>query len=128
RRAADTVQTLPTNHRSDGPLVDALQVVTRGAALGDPAIAVHPIRARHEESRLAGTPHPAPLRIRHVRRDGLPLNPSGLVGIAGLRRRIAAALAADVAELLASGATFDGRAVRAGDVAILMYSLKQADL
>jgi exodeoxyribonuclease V beta subunit len=128
RTAADTVQTLPTNYRSDGPLVDALQVVTRGAALGDPAIAVHPIEASRSDGRLAGAPDPAPLRIRQVRRDGMRLNQSGLVGIHDLRKRIATDLAADVAELLASDATFDGRPVRAGDVAILMYSLKQADL
>jgi exodeoxyribonuclease V beta subunit len=128
RAAADSVQTLPTNWRSDAPLVEALQVVTRGAALGDEAITVHPIRAGRSGGRLAGAPHPQPLRVRLLERDRFRLNNSGLVGIGDLRTAIADDLAADVAQLLTSGATYDGRPVAAGDVAILMYSLRQAPL
>jgi exodeoxyribonuclease V beta subunit len=49
-----------------------------------------------------------------------------------VRARIADDLAADVAALLAAGPTYDDeggrRRLEAGDVAILMYSLRQADL
>ena len=121
-------RTLPTNHRSDGPLVEALQVFLHRAELGDPRIAVHPVEAHHAGSRLAGLPVPSPLRMRVVRPD--PGVPS--IGIGELRSRIADDLADDVARLLASGATFDSgdgvRPVRAGDIAILMQSLKQVDL
>ena len=41
-----------------------------------------------------------------------------------VRAHIAQDLADDVARLLASGATFEGRPVEAGDVAVLIYSLK----
>lgn len=121
-------RTLPTNHRSDGPLVEALQVLLHRAELGDPRIAVHPVEAHHADSRLSGLPSPHPMRLRVVRPD--PGVPS--IGIDELRTRIAVDLADDVARLLASGATFDTghgvRPVRAGDIAILMQSLKQVDL
>jgi exodeoxyribonuclease V beta subunit len=121
-------RTLPTNHRSDGPLVEALQVFLHRAELGDPRIAVHPVEAHHGASRLEGLPSSHPVRLRVVRPDaGVPS-----FGIAELRSRIAADLADDVARLLASDATFDTggevRPVRAGDIAILMQSLKQVDL
>ena len=121
-------RTLPTNHRSDGPLVEALQVFLHRAELGDPRIAVHPVEAHRAGSRVDGLPAPHPLRLRVVRPDpGVPT-----VAIGELRERIADDLADDVARLLASGATFDTghgvREVRAGDIAILMQSLKQVDL
>ena len=56
-KAADTAgdkQTLGTNWRSDGALVDRLQVVLRGAELGDPRIVVHDVDAYHRGSRLVG--------------------------------------------------------------------------
>ena len=65
-----------TNWRSDSPLVEALQVLSRGAALGDPAIVVHEIDARHQGSRLAGAPHPEPLRLRVVRAADFATNQS----------------------------------------------------
>ena len=55
-RPRATQQTLGTNWRSDGALVDRLQVVLRGAALGDPRIVVHDVDAHHRGSRLAGAP------------------------------------------------------------------------
>ncbi len=128
RGTAGTLHTLTTNWRSDGPLVQALQVLTRGAELGDPAITVHQVTARHEGSRLAGAPCPAPLRVRVVQAAGESVSREGTVGIDVLRSRIATDLADDVARLLASGATYAGRPLGAGDVAILMSSLKHAHL
>ena len=126
---ADTRRTLAVNHRSDGPLVDALQALLGGAHLGDPRIAVHPVQAHRQEGRLAGAPVTAPVRVRQLRREGqgftLGANKDGTVPIGAVRRRIAEDLGADVAALLSSGATFDGRPVRAGDVAVLMDSLRQ---
>ncbi|MGI9085489.1 MAG: UvrD-helicase domain-containing protein [Aeromicrobium sp.] len=117
---ATDLRTLPANYRSDGPLVDALQVLTLGAELGDPRITVHPVVAHRGESRLAGLPSPHPVRLRVVRPDqGVPS-----LGIDILRSRIADDLADDVARLLGSDATFDDghdvRSLRAGDVAILL--------
>ncbi|HEX7738952.1 MAG TPA: UvrD-helicase domain-containing protein [Marmoricola sp.] len=125
---ADDARTLATNRRSDQPLVDALQVLLGGAALGDPRIVVHPVRAAHDGSRLVGAPHAAPLRLRQIRAGDFGGEPSDRIPVGRARTRIAADLAGDVAALLASDATFDGRPIEAGDVAILMYSLKQAQL
>ena len=44
-----------------------------------------------------------------------------------LREHIAVDLAADVARLLGSGATFEGRPIEAGDVALLISSVKRVD-
>ncbi|MGJ9421851.1 UvrD-helicase domain-containing protein [Aeromicrobium sp. CF3.5] len=117
-------RTLGTNYRSDGPLVDALQVLTRGAQLGHRAITVQPIAAHHADSRLAGAPVASPMRVRVVDLAG---EDGKLPAIGALREHIAVDLADDVARLLDSGATFDAgqghRPVGAGDVAVLMRSL-----
>ncbi len=128
RQHADTIATLTTNWRSDAPLVEALQVLTRGAALGDPAITVHEIDARHQDSRLAGAPRPEPLRVRVVKAADFRTNQSGTVKMDVLRPYLAEDLADDVAKLLSARATYDGGPLAAGDVAILMSSLKHAHL
>ena len=123
--AADTAtsrHTLAVNWRSDEPLVGALDRLLGGAALGDPRIVVHPVEAHHAGSRLAGAPAPHPLRLRLVRSD------DSQMPIDRARAHIAEDLADDVARLLASDATFEGRPVRAGDVAVLIFSLRHVGL
>lgn len=127
--AATDRRTLGTNYRSDGPLVDALQVLTQGAQLGHRAITVQPIAAHRPHSRLAGAPVAAPIRVRVV--DLAGQDDAKLPPIGALREHIAVDLADDVARLLGSGATFDAghgpRPVAAGDVAVLMRSLWDAE-
>ena len=94
------------NWRSDRALVDSLQTVLRGAALGHPEIVVHDIEAHHDGYRLAGAPHNAPFRLRVVKRPGLGYADTDNVPIDVLRRHISADLAADIGALLASGATY----------------------
>ncbi|EUA52204.1 uvrD/REP helicase N-terminal domain protein [Mycobacterium xenopi 4042] len=53
-RTADARYTLGVNWRSDKPLVDSLQTVLQGAALGHSEIVVHDIDAHHDGHRLAG--------------------------------------------------------------------------
>lgn len=118
-RTAGTRATLGTNWRSDADLVERLQVVLRGAALGDPEIAVREVEAHHPGTRLAGAPHPAPFRVRRVPRDGFRLR-RGLVAAAEARAFIARDCASDIAELLASGATWDGEPVAARHVAVIV--------
>ena len=60
-QSAGVQKTLATNWRSDGDLVQRLQVILRGAALGDPRIIVHPVEAHHTGSRLSGAPSDAPV-------------------------------------------------------------------
>ncbi len=65
---ATTQQTLAVNWRSDAALLDALQALLRGAALGDERIVVRDVEAHHPGSRLAGAG--APFRLRVVRTAG----------------------------------------------------------
>ncbi|MCV7100124.1 exodeoxyribonuclease V subunit beta [Mycobacterium palustre] len=128
-RAAETAgerRTLSVNWRSDKALVDSLQTLLRGAALGDPNIVVHDVEARVGGHRLRGAPHNAPFRLRVVKRAAFGCEQDRTISIDRLRRHIPADLAADVAALLASGATFDGNPVRAGDVAVIVESGKDA--
>lgn len=133
-RAAATAterRTLPVNWRSDAPLVDALGATFAGAQLGHPDIAVRTVRARHPGSRLAGLPHPAAFRLRVLDREDAD-EPERDLPVAAARERIVEDLALDVAEALASGATYDsGREVRplaAGDIAVLVATGVEADL
>jgi len=119
-RTATTRATLSTNWRSDGDLVERLLVVLRGAALGDPDIVVRDVEASHPGSRLSGAPHPAPFRLRRVARDGFRLTKDGLIGAGDARAHIAADCAADIAELLRSGATWDGKPLVAGQIAVIV--------
>jgi exodeoxyribonuclease V beta subunit len=125
---ATTRATLGTNRRSDAALVERLQVVLRGAALGDPRIVVRPVTADHPGSRLAGAPSPAPFRIRHVRRAGMKLVKGNVIQVDAARDHIAHDCAADIAALLASDATWDGVPIAAGHVAVLVGEWSQAEL
>ena len=118
--------TLARNWRTDAPLVDALQVLLSDLALGSPEIRVRPVESALPGTRLAGGPSAAPLRVRVTRRDDLGLGPGELIPIARAREFIARDLAGDLSELLGSGATFAGRPVRAGHVAVLVGTHKQA--
>jgi len=119
-RGAATRATLGSNWRSDAPLVETLGVLLGNAALGHEEIVVHPVRAEGGGSRLAGAPHPAAFRLRQVLREGLPKVRSSAIQVGAARQHVATDLAADVAGLLASGASWDGRPLVPGDVAVLV--------
>lgn len=128
-RAAETAgerRTLSANWRSDEALVVRLHTLLRGAALGDPGIVVRDIEARVAGHRLRNAPHNEPFRLRVVGRGAFGCAQDRTIPIDRLRRHIPEDLAADVAALLASGATFDGARVRAGDVAVIVESGKDA--
>ncbi|ANS79745.1 Exodeoxyribonuclease V beta chain [Serinicoccus hydrothermalis] len=115
--AADR-RTLPRNFRSDPGVTQALGAMLTGTQLGDEEILVHPVTADREGSRLVGAPSTAPVRLRQVLlRDHL----GGDSRMPTVRPWIARDLAHDVAALLASGATFEGRPVQARDVAVLAH-------
>ncbi len=125
---ATTRATLGTNRRSDAALVERLQVVLRGAALGDPRIVVRPVTAAHPGTRLAGAPSPAPFRIRQVRRTGMRLVKGNVIQVDVAREHIAHDCAADIATLLASDATWAGKPIAAAHVAVLVGEWSQAEL
>lgn len=127
--AADTAGercTLGTNWRSDGVLVQRLQNVLLDAQLGDPRIRVHHVDAHHRGHRLRGAHRNDPFRLRVVSRESFGQRGTQTVKIDRLRPYIAQDLAADVATLLSSGATFDGRPLQARDVAVIVEKHKDA--
>lgn len=128
-RAAETAgrrKTLDTNWRSDSALVARLQVVLRGAQLGDPAIVVNDVDAHHCGHRLAGAPHNDPFRLRVVARTTLGRRGIQNLPIDELREHIGADLAADIRALLAAGATFDGKPLQARDIAVIVERHRDA--
>ncbi|MBC2639215.1 MULTISPECIES: UvrD-helicase domain-containing protein [unclassified Rhodococcus (in: high G+C Gram-positive bacteria)] len=129
-RSADRHQELTTNWRSDQELLDGLEYLHGGAALGHPEIVVHRVDGARPKSRLTGA---APLRLRYLPRTGAgPLNKSGYPAVGPLRERIAADLAADIVALLDGGATLDvggsARPVEPGDIAVLVRTNAQIAL
>ena len=124
---ATTRATLGVNRRSDADLVDRLQVVLRGAALGDPGIVVREVTTDHPGTRLVGAPSPASFRVRRVERTGFPLA-RGLIRAGDARHHIAADCAGDIATLLASDATWDGQPIQARHVAVLVGEWSHAEL
>jgi exodeoxyribonuclease V beta subunit len=87
-RTAGTRFTLGTNWRSDSVMVDSLQTVLRGAALGDAAIVVHDVDAAHQGHRLVGAPHNEPFRLRVVDRATLGYQRSQNIPIDEVRKQI----------------------------------------
>ncbi|MBV8966014.1 MAG: UvrD-helicase domain-containing protein, partial [Mycobacteriaceae bacterium] len=127
--AAETAgdkKTLATNWRSDGALVDRLQVVLRGAELGDPRIVVHDVEASHQGHRLVGAPRNDPFRLRVVRRATFGRSGIQNLAIDDLREYISADLAADIGALLARGAMFDGKPLQARDIAVIVEMHRDA--
>jgi exodeoxyribonuclease V beta subunit len=127
-RTAGTKFTLATNWRSDSALVNSLQAVLRGAALGDPEIIVHDVDAAHQGHRLSGAPHNAPFRLRVVDRPTLRHRGTQNIPIEDVRRHVVKDLAADVAATLASGARYADRRLSAGDIAVIVESHRDARL
>ncbi|QOK22713.1 UvrD-helicase domain-containing protein [Janibacter indicus] len=130
--SATTRHTLGVNHRSDGPLVRSLGALLGGAQLGDEQIVVHPVRAAREGSRLgvadgiAPDGLLAPVRLRAVPSARVE-QPGQTISIGSVRPLVARDCAAEITRLLAGRTTFDGRPLRAGDVAVLAHTRKQLD-
>jgi exodeoxyribonuclease V beta subunit len=125
--AAGGHATLARNWRSDAPLLRALDTVFNGAALGD-RITVHPVDSAHPGQRLRGAPVDTPFRLRVVPRGRLERSKRDLVVVGPARALVARDAASDIAALLASPATVDGKAVRPGDVAVLVRTNDQGTM
>lgn len=119
RSTADR-RTLGENWRTDDVLLDRLHVVLQGTELGDPDIVVRAVEAQWRGHRLAGAPRNDPFRLRVVSRKSCGMASSRTIKMDVLRPYIARDLAADVAALLASEATFGDRPLRAEDIAVIV--------
>jgi exodeoxyribonuclease V beta subunit len=118
-------RTLTTNWRSDGPLVEALDVLFAGTTFGDERIEYRTVEpaAIHRSARIAGIG--APLRIRSLSSD-LPIDRrrDGCFNVGPCRGMVAADVAAEIVGLLNGGVVItgdDGSEVPLGpsDIAVL---------
>jgi exodeoxyribonuclease V beta subunit len=116
---ATTRKTLDTNRRSDAALLDSLQVVLRGAALGDDEIVVRDVHAHHQRSRLDGAG--PPLRMRVVSHQTLGVPAGRALRVPAIREHVHVDVARDIKRLLTSGATYDGRLLEPRDVAVIAF-------
>ena len=118
-RTAGDRFTLGVNYRSDDVLLQRLQILMGGAELGDPDIVVRDVQAEYHGHRLSDAPHNDPFRLRVVTRDQFGLSGTETLKSEILRPHIFADMAADIRALLASGARYDGRPLKARDIAVI---------
>jgi exodeoxyribonuclease V beta subunit len=127
---ADTVRTLATNWRSDAALVESVEKLIGGAALGDSRIRVRSVGANQPDHRLltrSGDPCAA-FRLRVIEH---PADAENVLPVARLRPRITADLVSDITTLLASGATLaqhgSRRPIDPADIAVLVRTNERGE-
>ncbi len=125
RERATTELTLAVNWRTDQALLEPLQTVLSGAALGHEQIVVRDVTAHHAGSRLRGAPQDDPFRLRVVRRDQFGRRGAKGLLVGDVRDHVARDLALDVRSLLASGATFEGRPLEPQEVAVIAFAHRE---
>ena len=72
---------------------------------------VHEVEARHPEPPAGRRPDNDPFRVRVVTREKFGMQGTRTVAMDAVRDHVAEDLAADIRELLASDATYDGRPI-----------------
>jgi exodeoxyribonuclease V beta subunit len=122
---------LDTNWRSDGPLLEALDLLFDGATFGDEDIAYVPVRPAdgRSGSRIAGVPAALSLRwlssdIGVEKRSDRPQ----FFSLFPTRRAVAADVAAQVVDMLESGIRLEDRDLQPSDVAVLCRTSRQVDM
>lgn len=120
--------TLGTSYRSDPGLVEALNTLFGRAQtpfLLD-QIQYSPVKAAKATRMHRGGAPVTPFRVLFHPREATSSTKSTVVTKEAANRSIPDAIAADIARLLASGATIEGRPVCPGDIAILVRKNQQA--
>ena len=125
--------TLGRNWRSDPALIGAVNSlfgrVPRPFVFEQELIGYHPVEAESDRERLtfpAGSTRGPGLEFLFVPRRGKMSRKQKLISAYWAERYLPDLIAADVAQLLESGAEIDGRPVEAGDVAVLVWTNVQA--
>lgn len=114
---AEHVYTLPTNHRSDEPIVQGVLEVFAGVAMGSEKIVPRPVTAAHRGARISA---PTPCPAVQVRCIAPP--PRGEFGAGAGARAVDADLVNQVVALLSDGWELQGKAVQPRDIAVLVRS------
>jgi exodeoxyribonuclease V beta subunit len=130
--AASTTYTLTTNWRSDGPLLEALDVVFSDVRFGDDRIPYRTVSPAPRRSQAGIRQVAAPLVIRAVGLDA-PVSTvgGGTLSVPAARGFIARDAAAYVVDLLSRPAELTGdggwRPIRPGDIAVLCRTRHEVD-
>ncbi len=126
---AGRVQTLSTNWRSDAAVVEALDTLMGGAALGDPRIVVRPVHADAQQRRLRGPDQSSPPALR-VRVKPFPPDADPLP-VGTIRPEILTDLVADVVATLRDGFELNlkggWRPVEPADIAVLVRTNERGE-
>ena len=128
RERADALLTLDTNYRSDAA-AGAAAAPRSSAAPRSATTTSWSATVDAPTGSRTGWPARRPTTRSGCgwsRRDAFGIRGTGTIPMDDLRPYIAADLAADVKALLASDATYDGRPVRARDVAVIVESHRDA--
>ncbi|WP_375432301.1 UvrD-helicase domain-containing protein [uncultured Friedmanniella sp.] len=128
--SAGRVQTLSTNWRSDAAVVEALDALMGGTALGDPRIVVRPVRADAQQRRLRGPGGSEPPALR-LRVKPFPPDAEEPPKVDTLRSEVLTDLVADVTATLGGGHELhlDGkwRPVQPKDLAVLVRTNERGE-
>jgi len=130
--SASTWRTLDHNWRSDPALLDCLESLFGGAALGDERIVVRQVRPAWTGTRVDAVTGPACLRLRVVSSATGRRSRAGLLLAAPARERVARDVAADIVRLLRGPSTLTMGAkpedLSPGHIAVLVRTNDQAEL
>lgn len=124
REHADHTYTLATNHRTDRPVVQALDTLFHGATLGD-GIPVTPVEAKHAGRLFTTSDEPAP-GMRLLVTQG------SFADVKSARAEVARHVGSHLAEVLADPPWItvgdERRRVRPADLAVLVRSSRMGEL
>ncbi|WP_375425273.1 UvrD-helicase domain-containing protein [uncultured Friedmanniella sp.] len=127
---AGRVQTLATNWRSDAAVVEALDALMGGAALGDPRIVVRPVHADAQQRRLRGPDGSSPSALR-LRVRPYPPEADDPPKVSTVRPQVLSDLVADVTATLGGGSELcldgDWRPVEPADIAVLVRTNRRGE-
>jgi exodeoxyribonuclease V beta subunit len=130
---ADHRAGLPVNWRSDSGVLDGLDALFAGAALGDERIVVHRVEPGRPQPLLHRPDARAPVQLRLLDTQGLPTAADGLPLAPQVREVIITDLVAEIVDVLRDGSTVRpepsgaARAVSPGDIAVLVRANSQAE-
>ncbi len=128
--AGERTWTLDTNWRSDPHLIDAVNALYHGRQrefwLREIRFEATRPQPEAKNQLVSGSAYGSPLRLLFLTREAVRLTSKNLIRKDDARRAVTEAVAAEIARLLDSDTTIDGRPVQPADVAVLCRTNREA--